>query len=142
MNKTVNETVSHVCNNLNENTEGSPFSEVKIYKLDNPKNITIGHVNVSSLRNKFISIEKLIKFKLNMSLVSETKIDNSFPNRQLSIDGHKTYLRGRNNFGGGLSFYENENIPRRELTAEEIDSNSQNIFLDIADSKMVDNWTI
>ena len=45
---------------------GSPFSEVKNYKLENPKNITIGHLNVNSLRNKFISIEELIISKLDI----------------------------------------------------------------------------
>ena len=45
---------------------GSPFSEVKNYKLENPKNITIGHLNVISLRNKFISIEELIISKLDI----------------------------------------------------------------------------
>ena len=35
----------------------------------------------------------------------------SFPNQQFSIDGYKTYRRDRNNFGGGLLFYANENIP-------------------------------
>ena len=69
------EAVSLFCNNLNENISGSPFSEVKTYRLENPKNITIGHLNVSSIRNKFISIEELIKSKLNIFLVSETKIN-------------------------------------------------------------------
>ena len=98
------ETVSQVCNNLNENMSGSPFSEVKNYKLENPKNITIGHLNVNSLRNKFISCFDwgVRQSKLDIFLVSETKIDHSFPNQQFSIDGYKTYRRDRNNFGGGL----------------------------------------
>ena len=93
---TPNETTSQVCNNLNENKADSPFSEVKNYKLENPKNITISHHNVISLRNKFISIEKLIKSKLDIFLVAETKIDHSFPNQQFSIDGYKTYRREKN----------------------------------------------
>ena len=83
---------------------GSPSSEVKNYNLENPKKITIGHLNVNSLRNKLISIEELIKSKLDIFLVSETKIDHSFPNQQFSIDGYKTYCRDRNNFGGGYYF--------------------------------------
>ena len=49
----------------------SPFSEVKNYKLENPKNITIGHLNINSLRKKFILIE-LIKSKLDIFLISES----------------------------------------------------------------------
>ena len=112
-------------------TTGSPFSEVKIYKLENPKNITIGHFNVNSLRNKFISIEELIKSKLDIFLVSETNIDHSFPNQQFSIDGYKTNHRDRNNFDGGLLLYVNEYITCREITAEQIDSNFEISFLEV-----------
>lgn len=35
-----NDTVSQVGNNLKENTANLPFSEVKNYKFENPKNIT------------------------------------------------------------------------------------------------------
>ena len=123
--------LSQVRNNRNENTADSLFSEVKNYKLENSKNITMSHLNVNSLRNKFISTEELIKSKLDIFLVSETKIDHSFPNQQFSIDGYKMYRRDRNNFAGGLLFYVNENIPCRELKAEQIDSNFEIIFLEI-----------
>ena len=131
LNNTPNEAVSQIRNNLNENTADSLFFEVKSYKLENPKNITRSHLNVSSLSNKFISIEELIKSKLDIFLVSETKIDHSFPNQQFSIDGYKIYRRDSNSFGGRLLFYVNENIPCRELTAEQIDSNFEIIFLGI-----------
>ena len=73
----------------------------------------------------------MIKSKLDIFLVCETKIDHSFPNQQLPIDGHKTYRRDRVNFGGGLLFYVNENIPCRELTIEQIDTNFEITFLEI-----------
>ena len=136
-------TISQVCNNLNENMSGSPSSEVKNYKLENPKNITIGHLNVNSLRNKFISCFDwgVRQSKLDIFLVSETKIDHSFPNQQFSIDGYKTYRRDRNNFGLGLLLYLNENILCRELTAEQIDSNFEIVFIEITlrTGKMVGN---
>ena len=64
----------HRTGRVNEKTTDLSFSEVKNYKLENPKNITISHLNVNSLKNKFILIEALIKFKLDIFLVSETKI--------------------------------------------------------------------
>ena len=131
LDNTHSEAVSQARNNLNETTTDSRFFEVKNYKLENPKNITISHLNVNSLRNKFISIEELIKSKLDIFLVSEMTIDHSFPNQQFSIDGYKTYRRDRNSFGGCPLFYVNENIPYRELTAEQIDSNFEIIFLEI-----------
>ena len=70
----------------------------------------------------------MLKSKLDIFLVSETKIDHSFPNHQFSVDGYKTYRRDRNNVGG---FYMNENMTCRELTAQQIDSNFEIIFLEI-----------
>ena len=65
LNNTANETVTQVCNNLNENMADSPFYKANNYKLENQKHITVTHlININSLiRNKFASIEELIKFK-------------------------------------------------------------------------------
>ena len=59
------------------------------------------------------------------------KIDHSFLNQQFSVDGYKLCRKDRKNFEGSLLFDVNENIPCRELTAEQIDSNFEIIFLKI-----------
>lgn len=56
------------------------------------------------------------------------KVDNSFLNQQVSFDGYKIYVRARNSFNVGLSLCVNENIPCRELTAEQIDTHFEIIF--------------
>ena len=33
------------------------------------------YLNVNSLRNKFVAVEELIKDKINVCLISETKVD-------------------------------------------------------------------
>ena len=43
------------------------FESVKAHKLQNPKNIIIGHLNVNSLKNKFIVVEELMRCKINIS---------------------------------------------------------------------------
>ena len=50
----------------------------------------MGHLNVISLRNKFTAVEELIKGKIDIGLISETKIDESLPNQQFKIKGYKT----------------------------------------------------
>ena len=96
--------------------EKFPFSEVRKYKLYNLKNIKLGHLNVNSVRNMFSFIAELVKDNIDVFLISETKIDGSFPSQQFAIDNHKIFRRDRNCFGGGLMFYANENIPWRELS--------------------------
>ena len=71
---------------------------------------------------------QLMKSKLDIFVVSETKTDHSFPNQQFLIDGYKIYQSDRNCFLGGLLFFVNEDISCIKLTAEQIDSNFEIIF--------------
>ena len=88
-------------------------------------------MNVNSVRNKFSSIAEHAKDNIDVFLISETKSDSSFPSQQFDIDNYKIFRRDRNCFGGGLMFYVNENIPCRELSPEQNDSNFEIIFLEI-----------
>ena len=56
-------------------------------RLDYPKNIIFGHLNINSLRNKFESISELIKGKFDIFLINETKVDASFPINQFAMSG-------------------------------------------------------
>ena len=57
------------------------FQPVQKHKLQNPKNIVIGHLNVNSLRNKFNVAEELVQNKVDICLLSETKSDETFSNQ-------------------------------------------------------------
>ena len=72
-------------------------------------------MNVNSIRNKFVSIQELIKRTFDIFLISETKIDDSFPNAQFKIEGYKSFRKDRDAFGGGLLFYVNEKLNCRSL---------------------------
>ena len=73
------------------------------------------HLIVNSIRNKFVSIQELIRRTLDIFLISETKIDDSFPNAQFKIEGYKCVRKDRDAFGGGLLFYVNEKLYSRFL---------------------------
>ena len=83
------------------------------------------------MRNKFSSVAEFEKDNIDVLLITETKIDSSFPSEQFAIDNYKIFRRDRNCFGGGFMFYVNENIPCRELSPEQNDSNFEIIFLEI-----------
>ena len=74
---------------------------------------------------------ELVKDNIDVLLISETKVDSIFPSEQFAIDNYKHFCGDRNCFGGGLMFYVNENIPCRELSPEQNDSNFEIIFLEI-----------
>ena len=54
-------------------------------------------------------LEEIIKDKIDIFLISETKLDSSFPSGQFIIKGYRTLFRlDRNQNGGGLLLYVRE----------------------------------
>ena len=51
-------------------------------RLNHPKNVSIGHLNINSIRNKFPGFKDLVLKETDICLLSKTKIDESFPNSQ------------------------------------------------------------
>ena len=82
--------------------------------MDNAESIVVGHLNINSIRNKFILAESIVK-AFDLFLISESKLDSTFPMNQFHIFGFKVFRRDRNRFGGGLILYINENIPCKPL---------------------------
>ena len=65
-------------------------------------------------------------------MVSETKIDDSFPENQFIIGGYsKPYRRDRNSHGGGLLIYVRDVIPCKELKLKNIPDDIECIFIEI-----------
>ena len=94
------------------------FNQINRLRLKNPKKVMLGHLNINSIPNKFTGIMELVKENLDIFLISETKIDNSFPDAQFCCDGYSVpHRRDRETGGGGggLLLYVNENIPSRML---------------------------
>ena len=79
------------------------------------KNLFFGHLNVNSVRNKFEALEFLIKDKFDVFLVSESKLDSSFPEAQFKIPGYRIFRQDRGKYGGGVMFLINQNIPCKKI---------------------------
>ena len=77
----------------------------------NSNRLVIAQLNVSSLRNKFTSLFTMIKDNTDILLISETKVDYSFPTAQFHIDGYTIYRRDSNENGGGLLLYIRDDFP-------------------------------
>ena len=69
--------------------------------LNNP---LIACLNINSLRNKVIELGVILKeLPLDYLVISETKLDDSFPNAQFKINGYEARARrDRNKHEGGL----------------------------------------
>ena len=76
----------------------------------------IGHLNISPIRNKFDNFKDLIGESVNICLISETKIDDTFPDGQFIINGfHSPFREDRNAKEGGLLLYALSHIQCRRL---------------------------
>ena len=72
--------------------------------LEHFNTLIVGHLNINSIRTKFEIIAETIT-NFDIFLISESKIDSTFPNMQFKINGYKLFRRDRNRFGGSLMLY-------------------------------------
>ena len=77
------------------------FLEIQQQRVDNAKSIIVGHLNVNSIRNRFILAESIVK-AFDLFLISESKLDSTFSMNQFHIYNFKVFRRDRNRSGGGL----------------------------------------
>ena len=76
-------------------------------------------VNIISLRNKFESLQHTVNKNVDVILISETKINCSFPSVQFDLEGYATLYRlDRNATGGGILLYIREDIPSKLLNTD------------------------
>ena len=60
-----------------------------------PKNIFLGHLDVTSIKNKFKSVWESIKDTFCVFLVRESKLDSIFLDDQFSIPGYRIVRKDR-----------------------------------------------
>ena len=62
-------------------------------RIENPSRIIFGQININSIRNKFDLLMNIIKNEIDILMISETKIDNSFPISQFTMTGYSIPFR-------------------------------------------------
>ena len=100
-------------------------------KRKKPKNIFLGHLNINSIKNKFESVWELIKDTFDIFLLSESKLDSSFPDDQFSIPGYQIVRKDRDRNGGGLLLYINENIPFKIIQNSSLPPTLEDLLIEI-----------
>ena len=74
--------------------------------------ILISHLNINLLRNKFEMLVSSIGVNVDMLMISETKLDESFPVSQFLMPGFENPIHlDRSSSGGGIMLYIREGIP-------------------------------
>ena len=74
----------------------------------------------------------LLQEKVDILVLTETKLDNFFPTNQFLIEGYsKPFRSDRNRNGGGLLVIIREDIPCKELKSHSFAQDIEGIFIEI-----------
>ena len=93
-------------NDMNHFEASNTISEIRIKNLNNT---IFGHLNGNSLPNKFDSLTSITQNYIDIIILTETKLDDSYPTSQFKIEGYsKPFRHDRNIDGGGILIYSRE----------------------------------
>ena len=99
-------------------------------KIQFPDKLIIAHLNINSIRNKFDSLSFMVENNADILLISDTKLDDSFPSSQFKICGFSMpYRYDRNSMGGGLLLYIRHDIPTK-LLKHDFGTNIENLSVE------------
>ena len=104
---------------------------LKVMKENSPNKIIMGHLNINSVRNTFEASQYIINRNLDIILLLETKLDDSFPSAQFMLNNYGIpYRLDRNSNGGGLLLSVREDIPSKFLKVRS-DCSIESICLEV-----------
>ena len=102
------------------------FDQLRSLKKENKQRPIICYLNINSIRYKFDDLKTVLTDKLvDMLIVAETKIDDSFNINLFKVEGYKTERRDRTAHGGGLMTFVRSDLPfkrRKDLECEEVET--------------------
>ena len=109
----------------------SAYTELKELRIKNIKRVIVAHSNINSIRNKFEALFDTISNNIDILMISESKINESFPTNQFCAKGYaRPYRLDRNDKGGGILLYIRDDIPSKMLNSFKL-VNMETIFVEI-----------
>ena len=114
---------------------GDSADEILLHlKLKTVNRLVNGHLSINSLRNKFDNLN-LVKNSLDVLMISETKLDETFPEGQFLMDGFTPpntppYRMNGNTNGGGIALYVRED-KSRQISFKNNDKDIEHFFVEI-----------
>ena len=93
----------------------------------------LGNLNINSLPIKFNQLKELAIKYVDILVLAETKLHNSFPNLQFLVDGFSEPFRiDRNRSGGGVMIYVRKTIPSKLLTKPFFPNYIEGLFVELS----------
>ena len=110
------------------------LNNVRSNNIDRP---IIAHLNINFLYQKIEPLKDLVKSSVDILVISETKLDNSFPMGEFEIEGYSTPIGlDRNCHGGGIILYVRSDLPCKELNTRKLPNDVEGIFAELNNLNM------
>ena len=101
------------------------------FKTKHPQCVSLGYLNINSVRNKFYSVPPLIEHNIDIFAIAETKLDSSFSESQFHLEGmKKAYRFDVSSRKEGLLVYVNK-IPSKYLRSFHLPNDIQFIPIEV-----------
>ena len=101
--------------NIDQLREADVDSLTKL-RIKSISRLHIRTLYISSVSFKFDQLKCVLQGKVDTLVLTESKLDYSFPTNQFLIKGHSNHFRfDRNGNAGGILLYIREDIPCKEL---------------------------
>ena len=104
----------------------------------NLNRLIFGQININSIRNTFELLFSLVSNNIDVLLISEKKIDNTFPVSQFYVPGYSVpYRLDRTENGGGIMLYVKKHIPCRILSKFTLEKEIESFAIEINLRKVI-----
>ena len=118
--------------NLVVNEKDDPHVILSNIRKKNLNKVILGHLNINHLSGKFEDLRYVIKDKMDVLVLTETKIDDSYPTSHYFIEGFSPPFRlDRNANGGGVMIYVSDLIPCNQVEFLSRPNDVEGIFLEL-----------
>ena len=110
----------------------NPLCQIRKLRIKNSEKVIIGNLNINSLLNKFDQLKETVLKYVDVLVLTETILDDSFPKIQFLVDGFsEPYRYDRNRNGGGIMIYIRDNIPSKLLQKHKFHDDMEGLFVEL-----------
>ena len=108
-------------------------NDLKFLRRKNMHKIVVGQINIKSIRNKFDPLTAAVAGNIDILLITETKMDSTFPLKQFYVNGYNVpYRHDRNTNGGGILVCVRDDIRPRIIECENLPSSFEGLAIEIS----------
>ena len=123
---------------LNRSSEMSEMSfphcitEIKNLRHRNVNKVIIGNLNINSLPNKFDQLREIVLKYVDVLVITETKLGDTFQTSQFLVTGFSVpYRLDRDRNGGGIMIFIRDDIPSRVLRKHVFPDDIEGLFIEL-----------